>query len=235
MKNLLIIGGCHFVNDNFIKKLKANLKYQNVKKIFTHLNEESFHKSLQLINREKDYLINNNYQIYFQLGNVLFRNSISNFLPPIFNKLIPTNTQSHLKSEVGDLKNINNNYKVIGYNILRRILKILIFPLNFFYIVVKGFISYNKIKRLIVAEFNESNIIVFTPLYSPNITDNFFRLIGKKIIKYLFSDLKNVHIVDLYELKSIKNNFINGDTHHLDYQGIEILSSFCLENIKSYN
>lgn len=233
MENLLIIGGCHFVNDDFIKQLKEKFKYKKVRKIFTHISEQSFSKSLEFIHHEKEYLKDNKYDIYFQLGNLLFHNSISNILPKYFNKFIPNNINSDLIQTDNNIRDIKKSYKVILSNILRKVLKVLVFPLNIIYVPFKGFQSYNQIKKILIDdELINNNIFIYTPFYSPNYTDKFFRFIGKKIIYILFSDINNITIINLTDEKFDKSEFNDNDIYHLNTNGMNHLMNYIFEKIE---
>jgi hypothetical protein len=232
MRNLLIIGGCHVVDDVFSNKIKDHYKYNKVKKIYTHITQENFSKSMALLARQNDYLQSNNYDIYFQFGNLLFHNSISHIVPAKIEKILLKRINSNLTPSLTSGSSQNKKYKILSLNFVRKILKVIILPFNFFYIPIKAFTAFNRIKRIIILnEYKRSKIIFFTPFDSPNYLDKYFRNIGKKIIYYVFSDIKNIQIIDLSLMKYDKKYFQTGDIYHLNKHGMDLLSNFCIDKI----
>jgi hypothetical protein len=235
MKNLLIIGGCHVVDDVFVRNIKNHYQYINVRKLYTHLDQENFNRCLDLLVREKNYFQSKDYEIYLQLGNLLFRNSISHILPQYFKKRFLTNINHFLNSDLKSDLLSRNNYKTFIKESLRKIVKVIIFPFNFLYILIMGFTAFLKVKKILkINSYNKCRIIVFTPFDSPNYFDKLFIYLGKKIIYFLFSDVNFVQIVDSSSFNYDKQNYIDNDIYHLNKNGIALFSNFCIDMIDNY-
>ncbi len=233
VRNLLIFGGCHFMDDGFISNIKQHYEYLTVKKVNTHIAEENFLKNIQLLSREKDYLKSNNFDIYIQLGNRLFRNSIMQILPGRFKEYFLSKVETYINRESNASSIKFNKSKLLLYLFTRKIFKLIIFPFNFLYIPIKGFMEFRRVKKILIFNhYYKGRIVLFTPFDSPKYTDKFFVVIGKIIIYHLFQTFPNIQIIDSSSFKYDKRYWMEGDIYHLNKNGIKLLSNFCIEKIK---
>lgn len=237
-ENLLIIGGCHVINEQFVSEIKKYYHFTSTKKFFTHIPDENFNKIIQYLEKEYNQL-NKNYNIIIQIGNIHYHNSITNILPNSLTKII----LSKLKIENSFSKNeetSNNNYysklslTQILTKFLRIFMKVLVFPFNLIYVPIKGFFVFQKLKRIIKNSYYQNEIVIFTPMKTRNNIDNFFKRIGVSTIKITFNNLSNVKVFDFYNL-DYKPNFYK-DTYHLNDEGIKYyLEIFENQNMFSKN
>ena len=55
-ENLLIVGGCHVINELFLSEIKKYYNFTSTKKFFTHISDENFNKIIQYLEKENNKL-----------------------------------------------------------------------------------------------------------------------------------------------------------------------------------
>lgn len=228
--NLLIIGGCHVINDKFINEIKNFYKIKSIKKFFTHIPDDNFEKVISILIKDKD-IFEKNYNIIIQIGNLHYHNSIINLIPNKIRGKIIKNIS--FENSISEVKNYSDDRITPKFNLkilIREILKVLVFPINLFYVPIKGFFVFYKIKRVFKNNYSKSKIIIFTPMKTLNNIDNFLKMIGVKTIKKIFKNVSNVRVFNFYNLEYIPKFY--SDTYHLNDEGINYyLTMFKKQNL----
>lgn len=237
-ENLLIVGGCHVINEHFVSEIKKYYHFTSTKKFFTHIPDENFNKIIQYLEKEYNQL-NKNYNIIIQIGNLHYHNSITNILPNNLTKIILTKMKIESLFSINESSSKNNDTKKLSLTqiptkLLRIFMKVLVFPFNLLFVPIKGFFVFQKLKRIIKSSYYQNEIVVFTPMKTTDNIDNFFKRMGVSTIKMTFNKLSNVKVFDFYNLDYKPNLY--KDTYHLNDEGIKYyLEIFENQNLFSDN
>jgi hypothetical protein len=128
MNKLLLIGGCHILDDVVSSNIESNFSYQQVDKLNSYLTKGSWLKTCTYLNQNCSRL-EEEYDFIVQLDHIVISNKISNILPGFVNRYF---TQQQInfseKSPTFDIDEIGLNKS--RFYLLKEFLKVLIFPIH---------------------------------------------------------------------------------------------------------
>ena len=244
MKKVIAIGGCHLFDDaldNFYQKLKKEYPDYNFKRIPAHIatgykNNPDFERALQIIeNPSSDF--DHNSILILQLGNVLFANKISAFVPlRITNYFLNSknfansvyNDQIEKKSISIEAPPPKTNYL---YKYAYSSLKVVLVLPN---IILASIVFIYKAKRIKAAlgYFSKQNgqIIITTPFCCILPSTKILRAVGTFLFKALFKSIKNCTIIDCFTATAEPSSFKN--LVHLNQKGHDVIFNIINKKLK---
>jgi hypothetical protein len=231
MNKLLLLGGCHVLDDVVSSSIEANFTYQQIDKLNSYLTKGSWVKTCSYLNQNA-LILREQYDFIVQLDHIVISNKITNILPGFVNSyFIRQQIDYSEKYAFTDIDDIGLNNP--RFYILKECFKILVFPLNLIRVLTIGRNRLKRIKTELDQLKKGSNIlIILLPFYNDRFHTKIIRNIGGYILKKLFAEDKNTYIIDSFELTKNPALFRKKDMLHLNESGMKLLTEVTIETLK---